>query len=171
MSNKPNEAFLEKILTSFAIFKVDKVDSLPTLVLPPRIQPSITVKSPAPIPEQPIVNLAASPASYRHIILQQPTTADGIRKLFRDYASPRLFTFHWGRHHQPLARKISLHYSSDNQQFYQFLLGIKEELEAKINPPVNKNGSMMRRLRHAMEVLRQEQDRKPEYTPPIEFNI
>jgi hypothetical protein len=128
------------------------LSNLPTLMIPPRNDAVKDSAANVKLVKNYCV-LTDSPASYGNIIQKSGNTIDGIKALFHDYANPRAFTFHWNRHHKNTARGIA-NLNPDNMRgFFDYLSNQYKQLESN---NANGNGSMMRRMRHALELLRQE---------------
>ena len=96
-------------------------------------------------------DISKSRASYKK--LTHNNTPNDIVGLFRDYAHPRLFSFHWFRHHRVLADQIVAKLSAGGsfEEISTYLIGVRDGMAE--NPKVNQSGSMMRRLNHAVALL------------------
>ena len=97
-----------------------------------------------------------SPASYHTLIAGENETLAGIKELFVDYGTQRFLRMHWNRHHAPLAADIASHLPDHTEAAFNYL---QEKLTALLaHPTTNKQGSMVRRLNHALSVLGRELD-------------
>lgn len=76
----------------------------------------------------------------------QNSVVEGVRALFRDYAHPPLFSFHWNLHHKPLAKTIADHLPRDADSAFEYLQERLQELKGN----ANMNGLMVRRLNYAI---------------------
>jgi hypothetical protein len=123
----------------------------PTFVVTAMTAMATSLKEAATQPSLPPYNTAASPASYNSLLASEISLTAGIRKLFRDYANPGFLTFHWNRHHRGLANNIAAQLPNDIEAARQMLKGHYNTLVKQ--PDVNVNGSMMRRISHALTLL------------------
>lgn len=97
-----------------------------------------------------------APKSYSKVINERAinnSVVEGVRALFNDYAHPRLFSFHWNRHHKMAASHIVSDMPQDCEGAYAHLL---KQLTYLTTAGAKKDGSFMRRLQHALSTLANE---------------
>jgi hypothetical protein len=98
------------------------------------------------------IALRSNPESYA-ILFQKNNTnpVTQVAALFRDYYSPKLFSFHW-RHHKQQARDIVTNLKIKNtQEAFDYLF--KQRQEFLLSNAGKSDGSFMRRIEAALSLL------------------
>ncbi|MHB1948584.1 MAG: DUF5617 domain-containing protein [Gammaproteobacteria bacterium] len=114
-----------------------------------------------------------TPKTYQNMIAIDPDDLTrGIIQLFKDYHSPRHFSFHWNRHHKKDAIQIANYLAKAKtlKEVYDFLFSERKRL-IKLDHHLNRSGSFMRRLEFALTAIYEKEGEKLLIEPKKESEL